>query len=57
LFIRSRFEKFGIPAYSSPEDASRAIAALVKYGKYLKKKGCFNDYLETCANRWTFNVH
>ena len=28
MFIRSRFDKFGIPAYSSPEDAARAMAAL-----------------------------
>lgn len=57
LFIRSRFEKFGIPAFSSPEDASRAMAALAQYGKYLKKKGYFNNYLEKCAKRWNFRIH
>jgi acyl-CoA synthetase (NDP forming) len=46
LHIRDRFDKQGIPAYSSPEDASRAIAALVHYGVYLKKCGFFDDYLE-----------
>jgi len=51
LFIRSRFEKLGIPAYSSPEDAARAMAALVHYGKYLKKKNCFDNYLEIYAKR------
>jgi len=51
LFIRSRFEKLGIPAYSSPEDASRAIAALVYYGEYLEKKGCFDDYVEKWVRR------
>jgi acyl-CoA synthetase (NDP forming) len=51
LFIRSRFEKLGIPAYSSPEDAARAMAALVHYGKYLKKNNCFDDYLEIYAKR------
>ncbi|MEM2897217.1 MAG: CoA-binding protein, partial [Candidatus Bathyarchaeia archaeon] len=46
LHIRARFEKEGIPAYSSPEDAARAMVALVKYGVYLKKKGYLKDYLE-----------
>lgn len=46
MYIRSRFDKFGIPAYFSPEDAARAMAALVKYGLYLKKKGCFEQYQE-----------
>ena len=45
LHARSRFDKLGIPAYSSPEDAARAMNALVKYGLYLKKKGCFKEYL------------
>ncbi|PMB74291.1 hypothetical protein C0199_00280, partial [Candidatus Bathyarchaeota archaeon] len=44
LHIRSRFDKLGIPAYSSPEDAARAMSALVKYGLYLKKKGFFEEY-------------
>jgi len=47
MYIRSRFDKFGIPAYFSPEDAARAMAALVKYGLYLKKNGCFKQYLES----------
>lgn len=51
MFIRSRFEKLGIPAYSSPEDAARAMAGLVHYGDYLKKVNCFDDYLEICAKR------
>jgi acetyl coenzyme A synthetase (ADP forming)-like protein len=46
LYIRSRFDKLGIPAYFSPEDAARAMAALVKYGLYLKKCGRFKHYLE-----------
>jgi acetyl coenzyme A synthetase (ADP forming)-like protein len=56
MFIRSRFEKQGIPAYSSPEDAARAMAALVHYGSYLKKVNCFNDYLEICMRRHGFKV-
>ncbi|MEM3579691.1 MAG: CoA-binding protein [Candidatus Bathyarchaeia archaeon] len=46
LHTRSRFEKLGIPAYSSPEYAARAMSALVKYGLYLKKKGYFKEYLQ-----------
>ena len=46
LYTRSRFDKLGIPAYFSPEDAARSMAALVKYGEYLKKRGCFEEYLE-----------
>ena len=45
LFIRSRFDKLGIPAYGSPEDAARAMAALANYGQYLKKNDCFEEYL------------
>ena len=40
LYTRFRFDKFGIPAYSSPEDAARAMNALVKYGHYLTKEKC-----------------
>ncbi len=51
MFIRSRFEKQGIPSYSSPEDAARAMAALVHYGAYLKKINCFDEYLRVCLKR------
>ncbi|NIR86635.1 CoA-binding protein, partial [Candidatus Bathyarchaeota archaeon] len=47
LYIRSRFDKFGVPAYPSPEDAARAMAALVGYGLYLKRCGSFEQYLES----------
>ncbi len=46
LHTRFRFDKLGIPAYPSPEDAARAMNALVKYGLYLKKNGCLHDYLK-----------
>jgi len=46
LHTRSRFDKLGIPAYFSPEDAARSMNALVRYGLYLKKKKCLNEYLE-----------
>ncbi|UCG45960.1 MAG: CoA-binding protein [Candidatus Bathyarchaeota archaeon] len=51
MFIRSRFDKFGIPAYSSPEDAARAMAALVKYGLYLQKNGSFVQYMKSFWDR------
>jgi acyl-CoA synthetase (NDP forming) len=47
LHTRSRFDKLGIPAYSSPEDAARAMNALVKYGTYLSKTRCLNEYTES----------
>ena len=46
LHTRLRFDKLGIPAYPSPEDAARAMNALVKYGLYLKKNGCLQEYVE-----------
>jgi len=51
LHIRSRFDKLGIPAYFSPEDAARGMAALVNYGMYLKKCGQFDKYLESFMKR------
>jgi acyl-CoA synthetase (NDP forming) len=45
LHTRFRFDKLGIPAYSSPEDAARAMNALVRYGLFLKKIGCYDAYL------------
>lgn len=46
MYVRSRFDKHGIPSYSSPEDAARSMAALVKYGLYLVKEGYYEGYLE-----------
>ncbi|MEM2386049.1 MAG: CoA-binding protein [Candidatus Bathyarchaeia archaeon] len=46
LHVRSRFDKFGIPAYTSPEDAAKAMAALVRYGLYLKKRSVFKEYIQ-----------
>ena len=48
-FIRSRFDKLGVPSYSSPEDAARAMVALVNYGLYLTKNGDFEEYLSNWA--------
>jgi acyl-CoA synthetase (NDP forming) len=46
IYIRRRFDKYCIPSYSSPEDAARAMAALVHYGEYLQKNNLFEGYLE-----------
>jgi len=46
IYIRGRFDKLGVPSYSSPEEAARAMAALVNYGLYLKKNGDFEAYLD-----------
>jgi acetyl coenzyme A synthetase (ADP forming)-like protein len=46
LYTRFRFDKLGIPAYPSPEDAARAMNALVRYGLYLKRTGGFKEYMK-----------
>jgi acyl-CoA synthetase (NDP forming) len=45
LHTRFRFDKLGIPAYASPEDAARAMNALVRYGDYLKKYNLLENYI------------
>jgi acetyl coenzyme A synthetase (ADP forming)-like protein len=45
LYTRFRFDKLGIPSYPSPEDAARAMNALVRYGAYLKKNNCAEEYI------------
>ena len=37
--MRTMFEKRGIPSYSMPERAARALWALICYGKYLRDQG------------------
>ena len=44
ISTRLRFDRLGIPAYSSPEDAARAMSALAKYGAYLREKNLIEDY-------------
>ena len=34
--FRTRFEKYGIPAYETPERAARAMYALARYGRYVR---------------------
>lgn len=36
--FRTRFEKYGIPAYETPERAARAMFALTRYGQYLARE-------------------
>lgn len=45
LYTRSRFDKLMVPSYTSPEDAARAMKALVTYGSYLQKNGCLDEYI------------
>ena len=47
LHTRSRFDRLCIPAYSSPEDAARAMNALVRYGLYLKKQQSLKKYIQS----------
>jgi acyl-CoA synthetase (NDP forming) len=51
LYTRFRFDKLGIPSYPSPEDAARAMKALVTYGTYLKKNNCDEDYVNRFLKR------
>jgi acyl-CoA synthetase (NDP forming) len=51
LYTRFRFDKLGIPSYSSPEDAARAMKALVSYGVYLKKNSCAEEYIAEFLKR------
>ena len=51
MYVRSRFDKMGIPCYSSPEDAARSLVALIKYGRYLKTQGCYDAYLANMAQK------
>ena len=53
LYVRSRFEKFGVPSYGTPEDAARAMSALVRYGKHLKENGCYDQYMKEYLARFT----
>jgi acyl-CoA synthetase (NDP forming) len=46
LYTRHRFDKLGIPSYPSPEDAARAMKALVTYGAYLQKSKCAEEYIK-----------
>jgi acyl-CoA synthetase (NDP forming) len=51
LYTRSRFDRLGVPSYTSPEDAARAMKALVSFGAYLQKNGCEEEYITQCSKR------
>jgi acetyl coenzyme A synthetase (ADP forming)-like protein len=51
LHTRSRFDRLDIPAYSSPEDAARAMNALVRYGLYLQKSNRFTEYMQEFSQK------
>ncbi len=46
LYTRSRFDRLCIPSFGSPEDAARAMSALVRYGAYLQRAGCAEEYIK-----------
>jgi len=45
LYTRGRFDRLCVPSYTSPEDAARAMNALVHYGAYLKRNNCIDEYI------------
>jgi len=47
LYTRSRFDRLCVPSFESPEDAARAMKALVRYGEYLQRNGCSDEYIDT----------
>ncbi len=51
LYTRGRFDRLGVPSYSSPEDAARAMKALVSYGAYLQRSGCAEEYIRDFLQR------
>jgi acyl-CoA synthetase (NDP forming) len=51
LYTRFRFDKLGVPSYPSPEDAARAMKALVRYGAYLKKNSFAEEYIREFLKR------
>jgi acyl-CoA synthetase (NDP forming) len=51
LSVRLRFDRLGIPAFSSPEDAARGMSALVWYGTYLGKNGALDEYSRAFVER------
>ncbi len=46
LYTRSRFDRLGVPSYTSPEDAARAMKALVTFGEYLQRNDVVGEYIK-----------
>lgn len=51
LYTRSHFDRLGLPAYSSPEDAAHAMKALLVYGSFLQKNGALEAYIKEYNKR------
>lgn len=51
LYTRSRFDRLGVPSYTSPEDAARAMKALVSYGEYLQRNCVAEDCIKEIKQR------
>jgi acyl-CoA synthetase (NDP forming) len=51
IYTRSRFDRLGVPSYTSPEDAARAMKALVSYGKYLQRNNVAEEYVKDFLQR------
>lgn len=51
LSVRLRFDRLGVPAFSSPEDAARGMSALVRYGTYLEKNEVLDEYSRAFTGR------
>ncbi len=51
LYTRSRFDRLCVPSFASPEDAARAMKALVTYGLYLQKTGVAEQYMAECIRK------
>ena len=51
LYTRYRFDKLGVPSFSSPEDAARAMRALVVYGRYLQKNSVVDERIDAFIKR------
>jgi acetate---CoA ligase (ADP-forming) len=51
LYTRSRFDRLGVPSYSSPEAAAKAMKALVSYGAYLQRYAVAEEYIKEFLQR------
>ena len=55
LYTRSRFDRLCVPSFGSPEEAARAMKALVTYGAYLKRNDAAEEYIsvmkKACATK------
>ncbi len=45
-WVRDRFDSMGIPAFSTPERGVVALNALIRYGRFLKREGVLDEYLD-----------